>query len=158
MSEIIPLTRGFNALVDEKDFVWISKYSWCVAEGSGGLWYAKRKSGEKTIYMHRFILNAPHGVDVDHINGNTLDNRRKNLQIVTHSENLRKAVRKIIPRSGYFGVSKSGEKWRVRLRSLDGKIISFGTFKNAIEAAKAADTAAIERDGKFARLNFPDDF
>jgi len=89
----ISLTQGLVAIVDAGDYVWLSKWKWFAKVGGcGGDAYAARSvriNGKvKTVRMHRLIMDAPDGMEVDHINGNTMDNRRCNLRIVSKSENL----------------------------------------------------------------------
>jgi len=88
MKEII-LTQGKVALIDDEDFDAVSTGVWC-AQRAKTTFYAhgripKRK---KIISMHRFIMGDPKGKEIDHINGNGLDNQKKNLRIVNHQENM----------------------------------------------------------------------
>lgn len=98
--KLIPLSRGFVAMVSDEDFERVSKFKWTAHHKSrgGSKLYATRKSkkGEPgwtdrasrcEISMHRFIMDPPEGMVVDHINGDTLDNRRENLEVVTPQEN-----------------------------------------------------------------------
>jgi hypothetical protein len=86
----IPLTKGKVALVDDEDFEEVSKVTWylvkirntCYAHG-----YVKPPS-KKMEYMHRLILKTPEDMETDHINGNGLDNRKENLRVVTHRQNM----------------------------------------------------------------------
>ena len=73
----IKLTRGKYAIVDNEDFARISSYTWCADETSSGKFYAMRKSGKKTVRMHRDVLMYSGNLDVDHIDGNGLNNQRK---------------------------------------------------------------------------------
>ena len=93
----IELTKGQFAMVDDDDFEELSKHKWWV--GSGG--YAARevslgtKDGKhlrKTVLMHRQILKAPDGMDVDHANHNKLDNRKSNIRLATRSQNKANAL------------------------------------------------------------------
>jgi len=84
------LTKGKVALVDDKDFEWLSQWKWSIFS----IGYAGRTEVYKTIYMHRVIANAPKGFVIDHLNGNIRDNRRCNLRICTHAENLHNNRRK----------------------------------------------------------------
>jgi len=89
----IPLTQGKVALVDDEDYEELMKHKWYAShEGNG--WYAKRKGprhgGRQTmIYMHRALMAGDSPLEVDHINGDGLDNRRANLRLVTKSGNAR---------------------------------------------------------------------
>lgn len=160
----IMLTKGYFALVNDEDDEALSKHKWTAVVMGKRVKrvYAYRRTGwdnlrrryTRTIYMHREILSAPDGFDVDHISGDTLDNQRENLRIATRSQNLANN-RRAIGTSGYRGVSPttSGElaPFKVLCR---GKLI--GTFHDKIEAAKAYDAAAVKEFGEFAKLNFPE--
>jgi len=92
MSKKIPLSRGFKSSVDDEDFLLFSYYNWYASTTSDGHTYAKRvcKNDVKrsSVYLHHCIIGKPpKGFCVDHINGNTLDNRKINLRIVSVSEN-----------------------------------------------------------------------
>lgn len=111
-----------------------------------------------TALMHRLLLGI-HGmgrrVTGDHINGDTLDNRRSNLRVGTHSQNMANVAH---PggTSHYRGVGllKSG-KWRAQIQ-VSGKTRHVGVFTDEEEAARACDAAALAAFGSFARLNFPE--
>lgn len=156
MSKMIPLTRGLFALVDEEDFAELSQHQWQAHEVSEGYIVASRTvyaSGHQTtIYLHRQILGAAKGQQVDHINRNTLDNRRENLRIATASLNQ---VNRPHFRKGYRGVSPKRERWRAECGA-GGKQHYLGTFDTEVEAAQAYDAFAREHHGAFAQLNFPD--
>ena len=90
----IPLTQGKVALVDDEDYEELMKYKWYARKAPNGLWYAVRSvhlSGGrwKRISMHRFLMAGDSPLEVDHINGDGLDNRRANLRLVTKSGNQR---------------------------------------------------------------------
>ena len=105
--------------------------------------------------MHRCLFdNIPDGMEVDHINGNTLDCRRENLRIVTSRQNTMN-IHIIRGKSCYKGVfwNKDIEKWYSRI-GVNYKLINLGYFASEIEAAKAYDRAALKHFGEFARLNF----
>ena len=86
----IELTQGKFALVDDEDFEWLNQWKW-YANHLGYTWYVVRSvrydNEVKAILMHRSILNAKIGEEIDHINHNGLDNRKKNLRICTRSQN-----------------------------------------------------------------------
>jgi hypothetical protein len=106
--------------------------------------------------MHRQILGAPPGQQVDHINGDTLDNRRVNLRLATHGQNQHNRGKYRNNKSGYKGVSwdKAAGKWRAQIK-FNNKKYNLGRYHDPIEAALAYDAAAIRLHGAFARLNFP---
>jgi hypothetical protein len=88
MKEIL-LTQGKVALVDDDDFIKVSSGTWC-AQRAKTTFYAHGHipHRKKIISMHRFIMGDPEGKEIDHINGNGLDNRKENLRIVSHQENM----------------------------------------------------------------------
>jgi hypothetical protein len=115
------------------------------------------------IMMHKFIMNAPKGMCVDHINHNGLDNRRENLRICTYSQNSQNKRRRVDSRSGYKGVYQISEKYNVKKRfqayickpNLPKRKIVLGTYLTAEEAARVYDKKAKDLFGEFAELNFP---
>jgi hypothetical protein len=108
------------------------------------------------IPLHRAIINAPKGLYVDHINGDTLDNRRANLRIATNSQNQANRIRlKSGTSSRYRGVTwnKASQKWQAGIKC-NLKSTHLGLFESEEEAARAYDRAAREMFGSFARPNF----
>lgn len=94
----IPLfaKRGIKdwALIDDEDAERVLSRRWHRTIGCSTYYAASVDLSGKypgSLALHRFIMNAPKGMDVDHINGNGLDNRKANLEIVTHAENVRRA-------------------------------------------------------------------
>jgi len=158
---LIPLTKGKYTIVDPDDYHWLSKYKW-YASRDYNKFYAIRagpnrngKSG-KSIRMHREVAKTPKGMECDHINGDSLDNRKANLRSATrmqNSWNRGKSLR--IGHSKYKGVTffKREQKWGAKI-CVDGRRISLGRFKDEIQAAKAYDKAAKKYFGEFAKPNF----
>jgi hypothetical protein len=154
MKEVI-LTQGKVAIVDDVDFVQLSKYKWCATYNPvRGIHTAIRNGKGGSVYMHRQIMDAPKGTDVDHINRNPLDNRRCNLRFATRSENLQNAPKRVNNTSGFKGViwCKSVNKWRAAIGFRGAKLI-LGYFDHKTEAAEAYDRKATELFGEFAFLN-----
>ncbi len=154
----IPLRHGLVALVDEAD-------GRAVLDAAG-TWYAWRRpttayvmrmvclGGRRTSQgLHTFLTGWSY---VDHINGDGLDNRRRNLRPVTAQQNAANMRLRGSNRSGYKGVSFRDDtsKWRAYIRA-DGRHCSLGSFPTAEEAARAYDAAALSMWGEYARLNFP---
>ena len=147
----ISLTKGQTALVDNEDYAELSKHKWCMVKDACG-----RSLGSKIVYMHRVIMDAPEGMEVDHINHNTLDNRRSNLRTATHSQNQHNRMKtKDLTSSIYKGVSwhKANKKYKAAIRK-DNKQIDLGYFSDEVLAAKAYDDAAKKLFKEFAYLNF----
>ena len=77
----IPLTQGKFALVDEEDFERSSQNKWCLTNG-----YPSRRKEGRVQYLHRFLMNEPTGLQIDHRNGDKLDNRKANLRTATNAQ------------------------------------------------------------------------
>jgi hypothetical protein len=157
----IPLTQGKVAIVGAEDFAWLSDRRWHAHE-RGRTWYArstiKSMGVQRTVFMHRVILEH-HGYDlttgeVDHINGDGLDNRKSNLQIISHAENIRKSRTQVNNKSGFRGVSwhKQDHRWQVFIE-VDQVRKYVGSYRTKIAAALAYDEAAKKYFGRFAKLN-----
>ena len=151
----LPLSQGKYAAVDDEDFDRVSLYRWHAFK-IHNTWYAasSQPNSPKRTYLHRFVIDAPHGKEVDHINGHGLDNRKQNLRICTHRDNLRNVRRTTPSVSGFRGVVKDGKKYTARLK-YRGKLLYFGRFDTPEEAARVRDRKVIELHGEFAFLNFP---
>lgn len=150
---VITLTQGYHAEVDTDNLRFLSSHRW-YASGRGGLLYARRKEKGKTVYMHREIMNAPDGIQIDHINGNGLDNRRLNLRVCTTAQNQHNSTKRANTSSRFKGVDRDRKKWRARI-CINGEKIWIGRYKSEFEAAEAYDKKAVEHFGEFANLNFP---
>jgi hypothetical protein len=148
----IPLNHGYVTLVDDEDVGKVSIGTWRLRRNKNALYAVRslRKGGHRTLYLHRFILDPPPHLEVDHINGNGLDNRRANLRLCTHERNCKNISKQARGRSRFRGVrwDKKISRWLV---SCQGAYI--GCFKDETEAARAYNSAASERFGAFARLN-----
>jgi hypothetical protein len=134
----IPLTKGKSAKVDDADYKHLSQYKWYFHQG-----YAARNTNpgagqqRKTVHMHNELIGyPPSGMDTDHINGDGADNRRANLRVVTHRQNLQNLK---IPKSSiYPGVSylKKMDRWQAYI-SINNKRKNLGWFKEERAAFEA---------------------
>jgi hypothetical protein len=154
--------KGYFAKVDDEDYEELMKYSWYASYASRiGGFYANRgkKIGGRSfsIAMHRQIMSAPEGMDVDHINHDTLDNRRSNLRLCLRGENNGNSRKRGKFSSRYKGVSrkKTERLWRASIQQ-GPRNVHLGRFESEEEAARVYDAAALEYFGEFALLNFPD--
>lgn len=162
----LPLTRGKEAILDP-DCYWMNRWAWSATRrpNADGVdtWYAVHETRwdprpRTHHYMHREVLSAPRGVHVHHKNGNGLDNRRANLEIVTPTTH----ARQYRPRPGgkrrgssqYRGVCwipKRG-KWLACI-TIDGRSVKLGKFDDERDAALAYDMAALAHYGEGAQFN-----
>lgn len=157
MTKKIPLTQNQFALVDDEDYNTLIKYKWhAIWDSRIKNYYAthtkssKKINGklkQKTIYMHRIILNAPKNRMVDHINHNPLDNRKCNLRIVSNRQNQQNQKRKTS--SKYPGVyfHKSTQRWMARI-CINGKTKYLGSSVNELDVAKLYEQAVREKCGE----------
>ena len=162
MTRKVPLSRGLYALVDEADFDHVMQWRWYARpalQARRNFYVYRTLSGAKpkTLYLHRFLVDAERGFEVDHINGNGLDNRRDNLRKC--SKSLNNANRKAtLAASGYRGVypQAGGPRWAARISTGSRRYKWLGSYVDPVEAAKAYDAAARALFGDFATLNFPE--
>jgi predicted RNA methylase len=158
----ISLSKGYYAQVDEEDFEILSKHNWWICEVKSKRATVIQLSAQteingKTVKMHRMIMNPPKGMDIDHADGNPLNNQKYNLRICNRQENLRntnKYKRRKKCSSEYKGVSfhKKANKWEAGLQ-VEGRRKWLGLFESEIEAAKVYNKAALTYFGEFARIN-----
>ena len=160
MTKEIPLSQGLVALVDDVDYEWASKHKWHAhRKPKENTWYARRNTvtwpNRKTLYLHREIMNAPPGIQVDHIDGNGLDCRRANMRLATKADNGRNRGKQSDNTSGFKGVTwnKSARKWVAQIK-VNSKNIHLGYHNTAEAAARTYDEAAWKYFGDFARTNF----
>lgn len=143
--------RGYT-MVDDEDFERVNVFEWHLNDKG----YAVRRPHhpKKTIRLHRFIMNPTSRQQIDHVDGNKLNNQKYNLRLCNNAENMRNRGKYRRNQSGYKGVwwhTQIG-RWAANLR-LNGKTVHLGIFDNKKEAAKAYNQAAIKYFGAFANLN-----
>lgn len=142
----IPLSQNKYAIIDSEDLSKIRRYKWCL--GPNGH-YACSRTYKKTVRMHRLIISNSEGM-VDHINGNTLDNRRSNLRVCTPAENSRNRFYSKLNKTGYKGVffDKNLKKFRSSI-GMDYKHIYLGVSNSAENLSKLYENKAKELHGDF---------
>ena len=156
----IPLSgkhaKDREVLISKEDYDLVSKFSWYLniqgyAVNTQRIKGTKKK---KMIYMHRLIMGLDKKLIVDHINHDTIDNRRENLRLCTYSENLCNKKPEPNSKSSFKGVTWSvrDSKWVVQIWK-DGRSFYYGYHENEIDAAKAYNEAAKEHHGEYAYLN-----
>jgi hypothetical protein len=167
----IPLPQGLHAIVDAADAPHVLQYRWHLKTQTArpdhiyAQTSVRHPDGRKTsVLLHRWLMEARQGEVVDHVNGNTLDCRRKNLRLATsrgNSTNVTSSKNQKL--GGYKGVSwnKNAGKWEAGICAGEIKAngkrrrIYLGLFENEKDSARAYDAAAREYYGEFAALNFP---
>lgn len=152
MKEIKILNKNIKVKVDNSDFEYLNQFIWYIR----GLNYAGRVEWKnnisKTILMHREIMKAKPGELLDHVNKDTLDNRKKNLRFCSRSTNAMNCKIHKHNTSGYKGVSKFNNKWRAYIVK-NNKQIYIGLFESKEKAAKAYNKKAKELFKEFASIN-----
>lgn len=148
----ILLACGSLTIVDDSDFETLSLYRWHRMGCRGR--YAGASINGRGTYLHRLLMSAPTGVPVDHVNLDTLDNRRANLRLCTTSQNMANS-RKKRGTSCFKGVSWDSRLglWRAGIGH-DGANRNLGRYRDEEAAARAYDAAAVVLFGEFARVNF----
>lgn len=150
---IVELTRGYFATIDEADVSLIAGRKWRAVGKSPHIYavtgHVYVPTGAREIYMHRLITDARENEVVDHVDDNGLNNRRGNLRVCTHGENVTRG-RLNKSRTGFRGVQPQtlGPNFTATIAG-----IHLGSFTSAEAAAEAYDKAAIQRFGQFARTN-----
>ena len=163
----IKLSKGYVAMVDDEDFERVNQHKWFAhisrrrSDGSILNVYAEHnirvEGGQKTYSMQRFILNiTDQKTEVDHKDGNGLNNRRKNLRKATHEQYQHNAKLRQDNTTGVKGVNWNRGKLASRIQ-IGNKRIFLGYFDNLLDATKAYDKAAKKYHREFARINLKED-
>ena len=166
--QLYPLRHGKVALVDDADHERLAAFHWTATErksrsGDERTWYAVRTvtaapGKRRMILMHREIVGAPPGSEVDHRNSDGLDNRRANIRLCTTQQNSHNSRPRVRSGSAFKGVSwsASGGAWIAQIKTGDG-YRNLGLYSSEEDAARVYDQAAREAYGTYAWLNFPND-
>lgn len=160
---ILWLTRGKYAVIDASDWPLVATKGWHARPRSHGKWYASANiwrlgKSPYCLYLHRLIVAAPPGMEVDHRNNDGLNNRRSNLRICTTQQN-RESKHIVLSRTGFKGVvfdSRMVNRPLSAVITMNRKPIRLGRFTDPVVAARAYDDAARKLFGEFAKTNFPD--
>lgn len=140
--------NGVSFQVDEKDKDLVDSHRWH-AYRTGGKRYTHYVMTEMTVegrwvrrYLHRLIMNAEKGTEIDHVNGDGLDNRRSNLRPVTHRQNHQNLGVRVDSGTGVRGVEWRKDKkcWRAYIR-VNGRNKHLGHFYDLASATEAARSA-----------------
>lgn len=156
----IPLTQGLSTLVDDDIFDELNSVKWYAKFNPHTKSYLARRNiakvggGQTGSEMSRFITKAPKGMVVDHINHDTLDNRKANLRVCTNQENCRNKQRHAKSSSRFKGVYliKTTGKWGAKI-SRNYVQIYLGCYPTEERAAMVYNEVAKSFHGEFAFLN-----
>jgi hypothetical protein len=151
----IPLSKKQIAIVDDDMYDYLMRWKWnATLRPSGDGYYAvTRLDGEKNhTPMHHLIVDVPEGMEVDHKDGNGLNNVRDNLRLCTHQQNLFNRRKNRSSTTGYKGVTQHRGKFQAQI-GLHGKNIYLGIYPTAKEAHEVYIAKAKELFGDFANIN-----
>ena len=149
----ISLTQNKKAIVDDEDYERINTLKWYFHRGRAVRKPPKVNGKTKGfIWMHREVLHATEGQIVDHINNDSLDNRKENLRFVTRSENQWNQKLGKRNTSGYKNIhwNKRKKVWRLNFTK-NGRLFCFGHYKNIEDAIKGRNEYALKLHGGFNR-------
>ncbi len=142
----IPLTKGYEAVIDAADVPLVGGFNWLALLGARTVYVLRHKktpAGPNVkFYLHRVLLDAPPDMVVDHINGDGLDNRRANLRLATYAQNSRYSRRAASNTTGFKGVTYAvrEKRWQAQI-VVDGRAKYLGSFEHP-ELAHAVYCAA----------------
>ncbi len=154
---IVQLTRGRTAQIDIADAEAVSRHFWRAICPSKGKFYAVTDivdecGRRRVVYLHRFLMSPEVGEEVDHIDGDALNNRRANLRVCTPGQNKSNLPRPTTNTSGVKGVVayRSPGMWRAQIQ-VEKRVIHLGIFSSKVEAAAAYAAASRKYHGEFGR-------
>ena len=141
MPKTIKLTQGFEAIVDDEDFYFLSRFNWYYKKGYATTTLKTFAGKSICISMHRLICPGKSGMVIDHCDRNPLNNCKDNLRAVLPGVNSHNSTRKL-PKSGFVGVEIiNGGRFRARI-IIQGEVKELGTYATGEEASKAYNEAA----------------
>jgi hypothetical protein len=151
-AEII-LNDGSNVVIDADDMELLGKHSW-YAHYIKGSCYAQTSTRGRAVSMSRLIMNEPVGMEVDHVNHDTRDNRKENLRICSHRQNMMNQAKQKGRSSQFKGVSwnKGRKLWKAYIWG-DNRQELLGYFVREEDAASVYDKKAQELFWTYAQLN-----
>ena len=137
---------------DLNDYDKIKHYCWCIS--SEGYVYAQDTARQTIVKLHRLIMNFPENLDIDHINHKMYDNRKENLRVCKHAENMMNQSKRSDNTSGVVGVNfhKQNGMWHARI-GVHGKRINLGFFSNFNDAVNARKEAEDKYFGEYSYDN-----
>lgn len=154
----IDVKGGFIAVVDDEDAERVLRHCWFLLRKRNGRIQAARAKIKmlgtwRTVLLHHLLMPIPAGRQIDHINGDPLDNRRGNLRVCSNSQNAMNRHR-VVGRAPYKGVHwhVAHHRWEAHIK-INGRLIQLGGFIDHVSAAKAYDEMAIRLFGEYARTN-----
>lgn len=144
-------TKDTHFIIDDADEIEVKKHSWHVTTKMNGHLYIRNEKGR---VLHWFLMKPPANKLIDHINGNTFDNRRSNLRLASKSQNAQNQKLRSSSRTGFKGVcfERFTNKYKVQIVH-NGKNINLGRYLTARQAAEVYDNKAIELFGQYAKTN-----
>jgi hypothetical protein len=150
------LTKGHIAIIDAEDAQIIDGFNWYAKVKPRSVYACRmeRINGKsKIVFLHRVLINAPDDMEVDHISGDGLDNRKLNLRLATHAQNQHNQRIAINNTSGYKGASwdKTKRKWKAYIR-FNGRLSNLGYFATSEAASEAYKAASAQLHGNFGRI------
>lgn len=153
----ISLTQGKITVVDDEDFDRLSQWRWHARKKRNGF-YACRNSYDPAtqksdkVYMHHVLISVRKGEQIDHRDGDTLNNQKSNLRRVTRAQNLQNVRVRRHSTTGFVGVHFDKNLGRFTARIKNSHL---GCYDTAEEAARSRDDAARKDFGEFGTYNFP---
>lgn len=159
MVQEIPLTRGYVALVDDEDYLFLVRFKWSVLlRKDGGVAAARHglyvDGRVYNVMMHRLIMAAPEGEAIDHRDGNPLNNQRSNLRFANAKQNA--ANTRAVAGKEFKGVHRASQRsYLAQIRDGD-RTFYLGSYDTPEQAARVYDAARVRMSGEFAWTNFPD--